>query len=413
MRVLSLSALSVCLYLFRLKMTGGITSVAGCGGEGGCAEVMGGPWSEWFHIPVTLGAAGIHLGVLLLTLPSVQFALGRTGDQLLAAAGVILAAAAAYFLIILYFVQKGSCPWCLSLHITGFTVAVILLTDAVSKQRSGGRGIMEAATLTGFMAMCVLSAGQVWGPKPETHLITSQPPSNSPVVPASVATPGAPRVVTFADASLNLKFDTATLPLLGPPEAPVVLVEFFDYTCPSCRDLAGDLKSLKNKWPDSVAVIVLPTPINRMCNPYVKAEVHDHPGACELANLSLTVWRAKPSAFPAFHDYLLSLPLPITQDKIDAARRKALEVAGEAPLNAAKEDPWIAQRLNDNFAVFRELTKETPITPGKVAIKMPKLLLPPGSVMHGTARTTEIFVQTMEKQFNLNSEGSPVVSKPR
>ncbi|HWB02862.1 MAG TPA: vitamin K epoxide reductase family protein [Verrucomicrobiales bacterium] len=407
-RVISFAALSVCLWLFSRKLTGSIDSVAGCGGAGGCSDVMGGAWSQWFHIPVTVLAAVIYLGVLVLTLPSVQVSLGRTGDQLLAAAGVILAAAAVYFLVILAFVEKQFCPWCLGLHIAGLTVSALILTDAVSKQRSGARGLLEAAMLTGFMAMCVLSAGQIWGPKPDTHLITSGGvTAATPSVPPAPPPPstGAARTVGFFEGTLNLQFDAAGLPLLGAPNARIILVEFFDYTCSSCRDLSGDLKALKKKWPDVFAVIVLPAPLNRMCNPFLKDQVPNHEGACELAKLSLTLWRAKPAAFPQFHEYLLSLPLPATPEKVEAARSRANQLAGGAAMAEAADDPWINSRLVENISTFQRLTE--------TSIKMPKLLLRADRMFHGTARDANAFIQAVEKEFNLQGQGSSVVSKPQ
>ena len=80
--LLSISALTVCLWLLSRKLSGEITSIAGCGGEGGCWQVMGGRWSEWFRIPVTLLAALVHAAVLSLTLPPVQRRLGGAGDRL-------------------------------------------------------------------------------------------------------------------------------------------------------------------------------------------------------------------------------------------------------------------------------------------------------------------------------------------
>jgi thiol-disulfide isomerase/thioredoxin len=356
-----------------------------------------------------------------LSVPLVQNSLGRTGDQLLAAAGVILAAAAVYFLCILYFVEKSSCPYCLGLHLAGLTVGTLLLTDAVSKQRSGGRGILEAAALTGFMAMCVLSAGQKWGPKPETHLITSGgllpppvdpiqpkiPAATTPGNPASVTTPAPPapagRVVSFFDGAL--KYDVSSLPLLGPANAPVVLVEFFDYTCNSCRTLAGDLKALKQKWPNSFAVIALPTPLNRNCNPYLKEAVHDHPGACELAKLSLSLWRANPTVFPGFHEYLLSVPVPVTPESIVAARRMADGLVGANAMAAAMNDVWVDGQLRSNLVTFQQLTEKS--------IAMPKLLVHSIIAWHGIAKNTETFIRDIEQQFDLRGNGAPIIAKPQ
>jgi uncharacterized membrane protein/thiol-disulfide isomerase/thioredoxin len=412
-RFLSIGASSVCLWLFWQKLNGGISSIAGCGGEGGCAQVMGGAWSEWFYIPVTVLAAAVYLAVLILTFPSVQQFLGRTGDQLLAAAGVVLIAAAVYFLVILYAVEKNHCPWCLGLHVTGIVAGALLLTLTVGTQHGRPRSVLEAATLTGFMAIGVLAAGQVWGPKPDTHLVTSggiaAPPNNVPghAAPASLppgaSGPASGRVVDFFDG--RMRYDAANLPILGSPEARVVLVEFFDYTCGYCRDLAGHLKALKRKWPDTFGIVTLPSPINRACNPFLRDHVRDHEGACELARLSLALWRAKPSAFPAFHDYLLGLPLPAKREIVESARRKADELAGASAMNAAMDDPWVTRQLNENIGSFAKLTTQS--------IVMPKLLLHTSVMMHGPPRNTEEFIKVIEQQFDLTGKGSPVVSKPR
>jgi len=413
-RILSFSAMSISLWLFSRGLTGDISSIAGCGGEGDCEEIMGGPWSKWFHIPVTLFAAAIHMGVLSLTLPSVQRALGRTGDQLLAAAGVILAGAAIYFLSILYIKLDKHCPWCLGLHLAGLAVAALILTATVRTERASRRGVLEAAMLTGFMAIGVLAAGQVWGPKPDSHLITSggyAGESNAPAATAGSTAPApakppaapAPRMVSFFNDSL--KYDAAALPILGAPDARVIMVEFFDYTCRSCRILSGDLKALKKKWPDTFGIIVLPTPLNRACNPLLRDSVEDHPGACELARISLALWRTKPSAFPVLHDYLLAIPLPVDAGKIAAARRKADELAGADAMTAALADPWVAGQLQENLGTFAKLTAQS--------IVMPKLLLHSSVMMHGPANSTEALIKVMEEQFNLPGAGSPVISKPR
>lgn len=399
-RIISFSALTICLWLYGRKLSGDISSIAGCGGEGGCSNVMGGAWSEWFHIPVTLLAAGIHGSILLLTLPAVQRSLGRTGEQLLAAAGVILAGAAVYFLTILYGVEHKHCPWCLGLHLAGLTVAGMILLDALRMQRSGQRGVIEAALLTGFMALCLLAAGQVWGPKPQTFLITQggiKPGGDTP--PAPVA--GSPsRELSFFDGAL--KYDPASLPIVGNSSAKIVLVEYFDYTCGSCRDLNGDLQELKKKWPGMFAVIVLPAPLNRSCNPWLKQSVEDHPGACELAKLALAVWRAKPAAFAEFHDFLFSLPLPVTLEHIAEAKNRADKLAGAEAMATAMEDAWVSQRLQENFGTFAKLTSQS--------IAMPKLLLHSSIMMHGTARNTEEFIRAMEQQFGLSGKGLPASS---
>jgi hypothetical protein len=358
-------------------------------------------------------AAAVYLAVLVLTIPSVQQFLGRTGDQLLAAAGVVLIAAAIYFLVLLYAVEKNHCPWCLGLHVTGIVAGAFILTLTVGTQHGRRRSVLEAATLTGFMAIGVLAAGQVWGPKPDTHLVTSggiaatpnSAPGDAAALPAPPATAvsSAGRMVGFFDD--RMRYDAASLPILGSSDARVVMVEFFDYTCGYCRELAGHLKALKRKWPDTFGIVTLPSPINRACNPFLRDHVKDHEGACELARLSLALWRAKPAAFPDYHDYLLGLPLPAKREIVESARRKADELAGAAAMNAAMEDPWVTRQLNENIGSFAKLTTQS--------IVMPKLLLHTSVMMHGPPRNTEEFIKVIEQQFDLTGTGSPVISKPR
>jgi len=407
-QILSFSAVPICFWLFFQKLNGSISSIAGCGGEGGCSQVMGGRWSEWFHVPVTLCAGLVYLGIGVLTLPPVQRALGRTGDQLLAAGGVILAGAAVYFLSLMFFDKKhgGFCPWCLGLHITGLTVSGLILTNAVRARHEGERGVLEAAMLTGFAAIGMLAAGQIWGPRVESHLITdggllANAGSARPdtVVPPPAAKSES-RELSFFDG--ELKFDAAALPILGSPDTRFVLVEFFDYTCRTCRVMSGHLKELQQKWPGMFSVVVLPAPLHRECNPFLKANVPDHAGACELAKLSLGVWKARPEVFAEYHDYLLQLPLPIGAPGLQEARRKADDLAGAPAVTAALEDSWVANRLTENLGTFAKLTAQS--------IVMPKLLLHSQLMMHGPARNVETFLKVMDEQFHPAEAGTPVVT---
>ncbi len=408
-RILSFAAMTVCFVLYALKLNGTITSLAGCGADGGCSQVLGSRWSEWLRVPVTLCAGLLYLGIIVLTIPGVHRSFGRAGDQLLAAAGFILAGAAVYFLCLmawLYRKESAFCPWCLALHLTGLTVAGILLHSAVQAQREGGRGLLAAASLTGLAVIGVLAAGQVWGPRPATHLITSGGLKEAAPVPRPATIPAAAgqasRMVSFFEGRLN--FDAAALPILGSPDAKVVLVEFFDYTCTSCRLLSGDLKALQQKWPGVFSVVVLPTPLHRNCNPFLRPNVSNHEGACELAHLALAVWHTNRSVFAEFHAYLMSLELPVRPAAVAAARARAVSLAGDAVL-AAQEDAAVKSQITENLGNFARLTTET--------IRMPKLLLHSNTMMHGPAADTESFIQEMEHQFKPGTPGTPVVSQPK
>ncbi len=120
--------------------------------------------------------------------------------------------------------------------------------------------------------------------------------------------------------------DVRRTPMLGSPDADVVLFELFDYTCPHCRQLHRYLKEARQRYGSQLAVAVLVTPMSPDCNRYV----HEPPApsgqaTCDLARLSLAVWQAKPEAFESFHDWLLDSPeIPA----LDVARGRAAEILG-------------------------------------------------------------------------------------
>ncbi|MDB4782728.1 vitamin K epoxide reductase family protein, partial [Akkermansiaceae bacterium] len=103
-RSLALVGFGVSAYLVWMKLTGQITSVVGCGGEGGCSNVLGSQWSQWFLIPVSAVSACFYLGVIVLTY--------KLSKSTLTIAAFLLIMAAAWFMGLQVFVIKSFCPWC-------------------------------------------------------------------------------------------------------------------------------------------------------------------------------------------------------------------------------------------------------------------------------------------------------------
>lgn len=395
----SLAAFGICCWLTWQRMTGRITSLAGCGGEGGCTQVMGGRWSMWFGVPVTALAAGLWLSLAVLCSGPVQRRAGRSADQLLAGAGILLLLSALWFFGLMAFAERAFCLWCTILHATGLFIGAAVLLRAA---RSGHVGIFAAGFQGGLAALAALIVGQMFGPVPDTHSVeVVEAAENGPPAPPPAAAP-AGRMVSFFGNSLH--FNTDTDPILGPPDAPHVLLEYFDYTCRSCRTMHADLQELKRRYGRQVAVLVMAAPLNRACNPFLRDGVPDHEGACELARLSLAVWRAEPSAFPGFHDYLMTTPLPIP---LSAARAEAERLCGAEKLAAAGKDPWIEARLVDNVAALARLALND--------VRMPKLLAG-NKVFSGPMATTQRFLEILGAELRgaLPADpGVPVSSQQR
>ena len=93
---------------------------------------------------------------------------------------------------------------------------------------------------------------------------------------------------------LDLKDTAAT----GATGAPVQVVEFSDFLCPFCRNLAGGLHAFLPQSGDRIQVFFKNYPLDQTCNPKLQRTVH--PGAC---NLALGAFCAQDQGkFWAYHD---------------------------------------------------------------------------------------------------------------
>ena len=380
-RVLALAALATSWWLTFQKWLAPRISLAGCGGSEGCATLLDSRWSQWFFVPVTLLAATLWLAVLLLTLPSVGQRLGRTADQLLAACAVLLIAGAAGFGVLMFFIVKVWCPWCVALHVAALVVGILLLHTTWRASRSGERGLFAAAGQAGVAGATLLILGQVFGKIPDTHRLTAEAPVS--VVDEIVHPVASRATVTYLKGSLT--FSRWEVPSIGPATATHVLAGFSDYTCMACRAQHSDLQALLKSSPD-YAVLILPVPLERPCNPYLPTTAKDHPHACDLAKISLAFWKVAPAQFPAFHDFLMSAPLPLNPA---FALVEAKRLAPKATL--APDDENIAKQLGENTATWHQLSSENS--------KLPKLILRDDIVLHGSTSSRERFLEVVHEAF--------------
>ncbi len=375
LRILALAGLAISVYLLTLKLTGQINSLVGCGAGSGCDNVLGSRWSQFFHIPVTGLAAGMYASLLVAT--------WRPTRPVYAGLAICFAGAALWFCGILI-VELKFCPWCAAAHLIGLSCAV-LLTLTLWKQKSIG-GKIHLGIIGGIVAMLIFVCGQVYGPVPDTHAVSKETVAQEDRD-ASVHARGEGRVVSLLD---DKKFyNTSSLPHLGPPDAPHVIVEYFDWTCEACGNMHEDLKMVAGKHPGKFCMILLPVPLNRACNEFFPPGIEDHEGACELARLGLAAWRAMPEAFPEVHEVLFTRPV-LTPEIAEIA---VAQIVGEEALAAALKDPWIEEILTANTNDFRQMSSKTP--------KMPKLVVGRNKMLHGVTKTPEALLEALEQEFQL------------
>jgi hypothetical protein len=202
------------------------------------------------------------------------------------------------------------------------------------------------------------------------------------------------REVSYFDGAI--KFSLNDVPLIGRPDARHILLKYFDYTCPSCRRMHLDLAAAVKAYPDDLAVIVIPCPLNVKCNPYADEEASrargpgSHEFACELARLALAMWRLAPEEFERFHNELFA-----RQDRMtpSAAILVGNSMLDQPRLEEAVHDPWIDALLEHSIGIYGRMKKSNP--------RMPKVLLGDRKVLHGVVVNTDGLIDLLRQQFQL------------
>ena len=411
-------ALLLAGYLVYMKCTGQISNLRGCGAGEGCANLLGGRWGSWLLLPVSLWALLAYVGLLGLCATQLRHWWSRT---LAIFTGLLLLSAAIWFTFLQAVVERHFCLYCCGLHACGLVIATTLLPGLLGGDFPGRRSALRTAVGMTVATMVLLIAGQIWGPQPATHQIhelatgelaaaTVLPPSESVTQelppsdpPGLLSEPAAaahtelprppvtktPRTVSYLDG--QIRYTVGELPVIGDPAAEHILVEYFDYTCESCRDMQRELERVRRLYPEKFAVIVVPTPLNRSCNDYLYPGVRDHRYACELSRLGLAMWRADPQHFAEFHEELFRQQGRITPQQ---ARATALQWVDPEVWQKAEQDPWIRDTLRRRPLTYKLLCRSGP--------RMPKVLLGGRRFMEGIPLSTAKLVQELQRQLSFD-----------
>ena len=203
-----------------------------------------------------------------------------------------------------------------------------------------------------------------------------EPDQNEPKLKKVKRRAGSSRVVKLLNGRLSI--DTYKHPILGSPEAPHIVVEMMDYTCPHCRELHDKIKESIKLFDDQVAVVVLPVPMELLCNPYVKKPKPVNRGACKAAKLTVALSLTDPEEFASFHHWMLQgekVP-PYTSALVEA-----YEHVEPKRLSEKLKSEEVEQRISSNVALMGALYQinakfalPTQIMGDKLAIGPPRTL---------------------------------------
>ena len=318
----------------------------GCGADTGCGVVLSSRWSSLGPLPISALAVG---GYLLVLVGMAATGADRQGARragwllMLALAGLFVASA-----VWLTYVQVAwigeLCPYCMTGHALGILMALLILQQALWRR---GPALQPAAQFSAVAAGVVLV-----GAVAVVQTVSPEQVHRLPDLPVGEdfdLSEGELRRVGMLGGRLHLALHE--VPLLGSPDAPVVLAMLSDYSCPHCRHVHRMLKQMQGEpGGEEFAVAMLVMPLHRDCNPHAPEFMPDRfDHSCELARLALAVWVAEPGQFPAFDQWLFEPELPPSPE---AARAEAERLVGASALAAALEDPRVADLLERHVEAY-------------------------------------------------------------
>ena len=190
--------------------------------------------------------------------------------------------------------------------------------------------------------------------------------------------PPARKLITVAGNRVTL--DVKQWPLLGQADAQYVFVEMFDYTCPHCRNTHNAIKGAFENYGDRLAILALPVPLERACND--AASGGGHPGSCDLAKISIAVWRVSPDKFHEFHDWMFE-----TTRSPASARAQAEKLVGAEKFRKEYSSKIPSEYVKRHVDLYKKVGQGS----------VPKLLFPK-STINGEINSKSTMVSTIERE---------------
>lgn len=157
-----------------------------------------------------------------------------------------------------------------------------------------------------------------------------------------------PRMINVAG---KFQLDAHRWPLLGNPDAKYVFVEMFDYTCPHCRNTHRAVHEAFQKFGNDLAIIALPVSVHGSCSESATASSIPHGDSCELARLSIAVWRIDRSKFHQYHDWMFSGG---RNRSISEARKQAESLVGADALRKELDKKVAGQYLKKHGELYNK-----------------------------------------------------------
>ena len=371
-----------------------VGQVCGEGAQSGCETVAQSRYAEVRGIPVAaLGLAFSASLAVLLLLASVAGAEARTAAALIAFASLLLALAVDLVLLGVQLIAiRAFCRLCLLTYALNALGAVLVrpiqrrllvvrdgLGLPAGRAAFGGWAVATAAILAAVLAGSLalryrerLHSTAILG-LPAPSATAPLPAAGSPAPAGSdaqryqeearAAQEQARRLQDILDDGAKLDeyltqkarrdfeqgpvrtFNLKGVPFKGPADAPIRVVEFSDFLCPFCRQIASAFAGYIPQSANRVVVYFKNYPLDSTCNSSLKQPVHA--GACNVALGAICA--NEQGKFWNFHDRVFSSPPtnPQVSDVVSMAREAGLDAGA---LETCVNNPATRQKLGTEIA---------------------------------------------------------------
>lgn len=338
---LFLTGTGLVLSLFLWWATTFLSRVPGCqpGTVFDCAHVLSSQWSHWMGVPVSLLGAAVYLVMFIavLWLPSPDGWERWLAWRVLMFVSLVAVSSGAWFTYLQASRHGAYCPYCMAIHVCSLILFLLLLFRAPITQWSS-----LVVTAAAFLATGALIGGQL--------VFVPKEPSREDFMPGIITDtgPGIDRALTINKGDFVLQLNEGWL-VMGSPDAKHLIVELYDYTCPSCRLTYAQLMEARSRYGDQLAVVAVVTPLSAKCNPSIDINDRRFLGSCELARLSLAVASVDRAVWLKFHHWLFESERPRDPAEAEA---KAVEWIGRGNLDLAMRNRWVDEQLARHMKLF-------------------------------------------------------------
>ena len=284
--LLSFIGLGLCGYLTVIHIAllrGELIGGAACGASGSvfnCHAVTASPWGSLFGIPLSVWGSIGYLATLALSFIAWQFS-DWTASALavLSALALLFVAVDAVLFIAMTFAIHYFCPLCLATY--AVNVLLLVAAKSAARQRGAPGTKLDEALETFLPKPRVPVVWIFWG-----VLLTGSTGAVSTYAAARFAIQGPPgaihrQLMQFISQQPRVTVDTSGDPSQGQPNAPITLIEFSDFHCPSCQRASTFNPLILAGHRRDVVFIFKHYPLDQACNPTLPRNVH--PGSCRLA----------------------------------------------------------------------------------------------------------------------------------